>query len=292
MRSGETLRSKESPKIVHPDAQGVIVDDASVVTTDGTFQGAEGVKIFRRAWLPSGPRRAVMVLVHGMSEHSGRYDHVGRYLAARGIAVHALDHRGHGRSGGETGTVEEFGHFLDDLSAFLTMVRTEETSGPMILLGHSMGGLIVSAYLLERAPQPDLVVLSGPAIVPIVEAGPRRIDATRLSRDPEAQRAYLEDPLVLRERVKEELFYKLAEGVMLLVGRAGEIRQPLLLIHGTDDRLCSAEGAEMWVRSSSSSDITVELYAEGRHEMFNDINSDEVLAGLWSWLDARIPPAA
>jgi alpha-beta hydrolase superfamily lysophospholipase len=259
--------------------------------TEGTFPGAAGVSIYRRAWLPEGSPRGVLVLVHGMSEHSGRYDHVGRFLASRGLAVHALDHRGHGRSGGEMGTVEKFDFFLDDLSTFLSLVRAESPAGPLVLLGHSMGGLIVSAYLLERKPSPDLVVLSGPAIVPIIEAGGRRIDATRLSRDPEAQRAYMEDPLVLRERVKEELFYRLAEGVMLLVGRSGEIGQPILLIHGTDDRLCSAEGAEAWVRASSSSDITVQLYPEGRHEMFNEINRDEVLAGLWQWLVARLPDA-
>jgi len=208
------------------------------------------------------------------------------------VAVHALDHRGHGRSGGETGTVESFDHFLDDLSTFVSLVRAEEPHGPLVLLGHSMGGLIVAAYLLERQPQPDLVVLSGPAIVPIIEAGGRRIDATRLSRDPEVQRAYLEDPLVLRERVKEELFYRLAEGIGLLVGRASEVHHPLLLIHGTADRLCSAEGAEAWVRASSSPDVTVCLYPEGRHEMFNEINRDEVLADLWIWLDARIPASA
>lgn len=263
--------------------------EASITVVEGSFRGAGGVEIHRSAWRPPGRPRAVVVLAHGMSEHSARYDHVGRFLAARDVAVHALDHRGHGRSGGETGTVESFDHYLDDLSSFLSMVRAEEPRGPLVLLGHSMGGLIVAAYLLERQPQPDLVVLSGPAIVPILEPGERRIDATRLSRDPEAQRAYLEDPLILRERVKEELFYKLAEGVALLVGRAGEVHHPILLIHGTDDRLCSAEGAEAWIRQSSSQDITVRMYPEGRHEMFNEINRDEVLADLWSWLDARIP---
>jgi len=261
-------------------------------TAEGSFEGVGGVKIYRRAWLPASRARAVMVLAHGMSEHSARYDHVGRFLAARGMAVHALDHRGHGRSGGEMGTVESFDHYLDDLSTFLSLVRGEEPHGPLVLLGHSMGGLIVAAYLLERRPQPDLVILSGPAIVPIMEAEGRRVDATRLSRDPEAQRAYLEDPLILRERVKDELYYRLAEGIGLLVGRASEIHQPLLLIHGTADRLCSAEGAEMWVRASSSTDVTVNLYPEGRHEMFNEINRDEVLAGMWAWLDARIPASA
>lgn len=263
----------------------------SVTTTESSFEGVGGVKIFRQAWLPASTPRAVLVLAHGMSEYGGRYEHLGRLLAGRGVAVHALDHRGHGRSGGEVGTVEEFGHFLDDLSSFLSLVRQEEPHGPLVLLGHSMGGLIATACVLERQPQPDLLVLSGPAIVPILEPGGRSIDATRLSRDPEVQRAYLEDPLILRERVRNELFFALAEGLGLLVGRAVEITQPLLLIHGTADRLCSAEGAEAYVRASSSHDVTVRLYPGGRHEMFNEINRDEVIADLWTWLDARIPAA-
>lgn len=260
-----------------------------VRTTEGSFEGARGVSIFRRAWLPQGTPRAVLVLTHGMSEHSGRYDPLGRFLAAGGVAVHAHDHRGHGRSGGETGTVEEFSYFLDDLSTFLSIVRAEHPSGPLILLGHSMGGLIATAYVLERQPRPDLLILSGPAIVPLLEPGERRIDATRLSRDPKEQQAYLDDPLVLRERVRDELFYRLAEGIGLLIGRASEITQPLLLIHGTDDRLCSAEGAEAYVRASSSHDVSVRLYPEGRHEMLNEINREEVMDDLWQWLDARIP---
>jgi alpha-beta hydrolase superfamily lysophospholipase len=270
--------------------QAAAADPAAVVTTEGEFEGVGGVRIQRRAWLPGSHRpRAVFVLAHGMSEHSARYDRFGRFLAARGVAVHALDHRGHGLSGGETGTVEQFGHFLDDLSTFLSLTRREESHGPQVLFGHSMGGLIATACVLERNPQPDLLILSGPAIVPILEAGERRVDATRLSRDPEEQRAYLEDPLILRERVREELFLKLFEGITLLVGRSGEITQPVLLVHGLDDRLCSAEGAAAFVRASSSSDVTVKLYPGGRHEMLNEINRDEVMDDIWQWLDARIP---
>jgi acylglycerol lipase len=263
----------------------------NVVTSESSFTGAGGVTIFRRSWLPEHTPRAVLVLSHGMSEHSGRYDPVGRFLAAGGVAVHALDHRGHGRSGGEVGTVDQFSDFLDDLSTFMSLARAEHPQGPLVLFGHSMGGLIAAAYVLERKPAPDLLILSGPAIVPLLEPGERRIDATRLSRDPEEQRKYLEDPLILRERVRDELFYRLAEGVGLLVGRAAEIRQPLLLLHGLDDRLCSAEGAEAYVRASGSPDVTVRLYPQGRHEMLNEINRDEVVADLWAWLDARLPSA-
>ena len=155
-----------------------------------------------------------------------------------------------------------------------------------------MGGLIVTGYLLERSKRPDLLVLSGPAIVPILDAGDDTIDPTRLSRDPKAWESYLEDPLVLRERVQEGLFARLGDGLAKIVGRADEIDVPLLLIHGEEDRLCSAEGAHGYLEQSSSKDRTYHLYPEGRHEMFNEINRAEVLERLWEWLDERLPAAA
>jgi alpha-beta hydrolase superfamily lysophospholipase len=260
-----------------------------VETLESRFSGAAGVTIHRRSWLPDGPPRGVVVLVHGMGEHSGRYDHVGRHLASRGLAVLSYDHRGHGLSGGETGTVERFDLFLDDLSTMMDLARAEHSGVPLFALGHSMGGLILASWLLDRGPSPDLVVLSGPAIVPLLHPGDRTIDPTRLSADPAAQRAYLEDPLVLRERVQPGLFVALAEGLGTLVGRGGELDVPILLIHGDADRLCSAEGAAAWVGEGRSADKTIRLYPGGRHEMLNEVNRDEVLADLTAWIEARLP---
>jgi len=213
---------------------------------------------------------------------------VGRYLAERGIGVFAYDHQGHGLSEGRRGWVADFAHLLDDLETFHHWVLERSLGLPLVLLGHSMGGLITTAYMLEKPRKPDLLVLSGPAIVPILDPNDRTIDPTRLSKDPELWRAYLDDPLILRERVDPELFVRLGEGLALLPGRAGEISVPLLLIHGDEDRLCSAEGAKMYVEASSCRDLTVQLYPGGRHEMFNETNREEVLADLLSWLDARI----
>jgi len=228
------------------------------------------------------------MLVHGLGEHSGRYDHVGRYLAQRNFSVYAYDHQGHGQSEGRRGWVAEFAHFLDDLETFHRIVLEQAGDLPVVLLGHSMGGLIVTAYLLEKPLKPDLLVLSGPAIVPLLDPHDRTIDPTRLSKDPAVWEEYLGDPLILRERVDPELFVRLGEGLRLLPGRAGEIAVPLLLIHGDADRLCSAEGATMYVEATSSPDRTVKLYPGGRHEMFNETNRDEVLADLVGWLDARV----
>ncbi|HYB99225.1 MAG TPA: alpha/beta hydrolase [Candidatus Limnocylindrales bacterium] len=256
---------------------------------ENSFEGTGGVPIFYRVWQPEGRPRALFILVHGMGEHSGRYDPVARFLAGRGLVVWALDHRGHGRSGGELGTVERFEHFLDDLEAFHRRALEVHPDLPTVLFGHSMGGLIVTPYLLERPLRPDLVVLSGPALVPILDPHDNTIDPTRLSRDPEAWKAYLEDPLILRERVQQGLFVALAEGLATIVGRAAELDHPILLLHGSADRLCSAEGAKAFLESSSSRDLTIKIYPDGRHEMLNEINRDEVLEDMWAWLDARLP---
>jgi len=248
----------------------------------------DGTEIFYRVWPALGQARGVMVLVHGMGEHSGRYRHVAGFLAERGVVVYALDQRGHGLTSGEKGTVGRFDDFLDDLALFHALAAREQPGLPLVLFGHSMGGLIVTAYLLERPLVPDHLVLSGPAIVPIFDTGDRSIDPTRLSRDPQAWRAYLEDPLVLRERVQEGLYVALAHGLGMLVGRAAEIRVPVLLIHGEADVLCSAQGARDYVEAFSCDDVTVLVYPQGRHEMLNEINREEVLADLWTWMQPRL----
>ncbi len=134
------------------------------------FVGPSGVAMFLRRWPAATARpRACLVLAHGMGEHSGRYVHVARYLAERGVSVLAADHYGHGRSGGVTGSVERFDDFLDDLAWVVTRARADHPGLPLVLLGHSMGGLIATAYLIHRQQAaPDLAVLSGPAIVPLL----------------------------------------------------------------------------------------------------------------------------
>jgi alpha-beta hydrolase superfamily lysophospholipase len=255
----------------------------------GVFRNASGEESFFRHW-PAGANggvRAVVLLVHGLGEHSGRYGHVAEHLSARRFSVFSYDHRGHGLSPGRRGWIGEYREFLEDLERFHELVVEACPGRPVVLLGHSMGGLIVTTYLLEKPRRPDFLVLSGPAIVPILDPNDRTIDPTRLSKDPAVWDAYLNDPIILRERVDPELFVRLAEGVALLPGRATEISVPVLLLHGDDDRLCSAEGAKYYVEASSSSDITVKLYPGGRHEMFNETNRDEVLEDLSSWLEAR-----
>ena len=136
------------------------VDGPSIRRTESQLTGARGNLLFRREWLGPEPER-VLLLVHGMAEHSGRYDHVGAWFAARGCAVHAYDQLGHGRSAGIPGHGKRFSDFLDDLDAVLGWLRVRHPGVPVFLVGHSMGGLVVSAFLRERQPDIPGAVTSG-----------------------------------------------------------------------------------------------------------------------------------
>ena len=134
--------------------------ETAVRRTESHFQGSDGLGLFRRAWLPPEPRRA-LVVVHGYAEHSGRYEGFGSWFASRGCAVHAYDQRGHGRSRGSRCHVQDFREYLNDLDGFVEIVRLEHSQIPITVVGHSMGGLITVAYLTDRRPAIDSAVTSG-----------------------------------------------------------------------------------------------------------------------------------
>src|SRR5262249_41899882 len=142
-------------------------------------RGADDVVLFRRGWIPERVRASV-VLVHGFGEHSGRYEHVGQWLAERQFAVHAYDQRGHGRSAGRRCHVDRFDEYLDDLAAVLDDVRAKAPEHPLFLIGHSMGGLVVATFARERSPAVDGAVLSGAALA--LPEGSNRIRMARLVR--------------------------------------------------------------------------------------------------------------
>ncbi len=224
------------------------------------FDGADGSPRLRRAWLPPDPERA-LVLVHGLAEHSGRYEHVGAWFAARGCAVHAFDLAGHGRSAGTRCHVRRFGDFHDDLEVLLALVRAEHVGLPTVLVGHSMGGLIVASFLVERRPELKAAVLSAAALALAADAprvrllvgrllrfvAPRLafatgLDPDGLSRDPEVVRAYREDPLV-STRITTSLAAEVVAAIERTAPIAARVAVPLLLLHGEADPICPVEGS-------------------------------------------------
>ena len=262
-----------------------------------------GQALFRRSWLIDSPER-VLLLVHGFAEHSGRYEHVGAWFAARGCAVHAYDQRGHGRSEGARGHVRRFADFLDDLDAMLAAVRAEHPGLRPHLVGHSMGGLVVAAALCEREPDVASAVTSG-ALLAISQAHSRGrilaarvlrrvaprlalaagLDVAGLSNDPEVARAYLADPLVFRT-MTTSLAVELMGAVERTARSAGQVRAPLLMLHGEADPLCPVTGTRAFFESLTVEPRRIQTYPDLRHEIFNEPEQARVFEDVLAWLQA------
>lgn len=270
--------------------------------TSSTIAAADGLMLFERHWLPDGDPRADLVIVHGYAEHSGRYEHVGTLLAGRGYAVHAFDLRGHGESGGRRVFVRSVDEYLGDLDAFLG--RNRCAGRPLFLLGHSMGGTIVTLEVVTRQPAVDGLILSGPAltasgtspimarIVQIIARflpglRLRQLDATAVSRDPAVVTAYEADPLVDRGKMYAGTAAAMMRAMRTIDHDVSRIRLPLLVMHGTEDRLADPQGSRSLHERASSPDKTLRLYAGLHHEIFNEPEQNEVLGDLVAWLDAR-----
>jgi alpha-beta hydrolase superfamily lysophospholipase len=255
-------------------------------------------------WLPAGTPRAVVVLVHGYAEHAGRYAHTGERLAREGYAVHAFDLRGHGRSDGDTALVKSFGQYLDDLRLFIRRVRGAHSGLPLFVLGHSMGGAIVTLYAAVDRPPVQGVLLSG-AVLPqkrgpgvfgalvrlIGRLAPRlgivSLDANAISRDPNVVADYVADPLVYHGKIQSGLMAAMVRAGSRIDRDSAAISMPLLIMHGGDDALANPDGSRRLHARVSSSDKTLRIYDGLHHEILNEPERDTVLDDIVAWLDAR-----
>lgn len=276
------------------------------------FKGPRGHVLFRRVWLPAaepaapgGAARRVLVIVHGLFEHSGRYDATAAWFSARGCAVHAYDQQGHGRSEGRRAHVRRFGDLLDDLAALLALVHAEHAGLPLFLLGHSMGGLVVAAFLREREADVAGAVTTGAALAVSEKLSAAKIASARLlawiaprlsfdagldpegiSRDPEVVRAYREDPLVGR-RITASLAAELHAALRRTAAGAADVRVPVLLLHGEEDPLCPVRGsADFHARLRVPSRLRT--YPRLRHEILNEPERAAVLEDAFEWI-RRLP---
>jgi alpha-beta hydrolase superfamily lysophospholipase len=274
--------------------------------TEHTFDGVGGVRIVYDVWTPDVTPRAVVILSHGFGEHARRYDHVAQRFGRDGLLTYALDHRGHGRSGGKRVVVKDISEFTGDFDTLVGIATHEHPGVPRIVLGHSMGGGIVFAYGVEHPDNYDLMVLSGPAVAAQTAVSPllaclaktigaiapglplQQLDAGAVSRDPAVVDAYNTDPLVYHGKVPGGI-----ARVLLLVGetmpqRAASLAAPLLVVHGSDDRLIPVEGSRQLVADVGSSDVELKIYPGLYHEVFNEPEQDQVLDDVVSWINARL----
>jgi alpha-beta hydrolase superfamily lysophospholipase len=271
---------------------------------------ADGVRLPTRAWLPDGDAeaRAALLIVHGFGEHVGRYDELATRMVAAGYAVHGYDQRGHGYAQGPRAQVRRFEQLLDDLSQVAASVRAWHPDVPLVLFGHSMGGVVASRAVQTERVRPDLLVLSSPVFrdgmaVPgwlrtlltrLAEVVPDlptvRLDTSALSRDAAEVAAYVQDPAVFHGPVKARLASELAKHGALALAEAERLRVPLLIVHGKDDRLAQPGASGELQRALADRDATLQLYDEGMHELFHDSLRDRVTGDVLAWLDERLPP--
>lgn len=261
-------------------------------TRDGLIQ-------IRRRWRPTQNTRAAVLVLHGIAEHGGRYEHVGRRLADAGLDVVACDHRGFGRSGGRRGHVDSWSQFSDDIEDQLAELRALDV--PIVLLGHSMGGLMASRYAIDDRPQPDLLVLSAPALdadirphlrlsAPIIgrllptleirEEG----DPSLLSRDERVGDVFYSDPYRVPYPTAR-LGLELMRAMDVVRERVGEITMPTLVLHGRDDRLVPASCSEIFATLPNAER---RIFDDLRHELFNEPEGLDIVDETITWIDEQL----
>ncbi len=272
-----------------------------MTATDGRVTVADGTELATRHWpVPDGGRPwATLLLVHGLGEHSGRYEHVGAQLAEAGIDVYAYDQRGFGASGGRRAWVDRWSRFHDDLAERLAATHTAAAGGPVVLYGHSLGGLVALGYALTD-PKLDALVLSAPALDADVPAWKRALarvlgvaiptlpvrnalDTAVLSRDPQVGVRYLADPLnhhLTTTRLGLEFLREQARCRAAL----GGLRVPTLVIHGEADRLVPTSASAPLGEVPA---VTRRTYPGLRHEMHNEPEGGAVIDEVIGWLRER-----
>jgi lysophospholipase len=275
-------------------------------TANEMLAGA-GMRLHYRSWLPEGEPRAVVLVSHGHGEHGGRYAELARHLAERGMAVHAVDHRGHGRSGGPRGHVDRFDDYVRDLETWRRAVTADLPAGlPVFLLGHSLGGLIAIRHL-QAHPEAGFrgAILSAPLLGIAVQAPrwkvalsgvfsrllPRlpfsnELDPSMLSTAPGYVDAYRADKL-LHPTITPRLYTEIGAAMRAAFTQPDSIRIPLLVLAPTGDRVVAPEAVARFA-SACPGEVEVRRYEGFQHEALNETERHRVMDDVTAWLEARI----
>jgi alpha-beta hydrolase superfamily lysophospholipase len=278
---------------------------AGVEHKDGSFAGVHGTQLYEQSWRPSqGTPRAVVVIVHGLKDHSANYRVFAERLALQGFAVRAFDLRGHGRSEGMRVWVDSFDDYLGDLDIFMQRVRKEEPSRPVFLFGHSMGGAIATLYTITGRPELAGLALSGAALavdasgakiggVKFVAAiaptaGVFELDLHQFSRDPAVVSAGLADPLVHQPGAAVQTARELITAIGRIQERMGEIVVPLLAMHGEADVITPPAGSKALVERATSTDKTLKLYPGLFHDLLHEPEKEQVMTDLMKWISDHV----
>jgi acylglycerol lipase len=266
----------------------------------------DGVALYAQVWEPEQKPVAVICMVHGLGEHLGRYHHLAQFLTDHGFAYIGIDLRGHGKTPGQRGYVPSFETFMQDISLLLDQAGIRNPGLPKFLYGHSLGGILVLNYCLRKKPDMAGVIVTSPGLRTALEeqtakvlfakiAGsilprvslPTGLDAGGLSRNPEVVRDYLDDPLV-HDRATLRMAKETLAAIPYIFENAAEFRYPMLLMHGTEDRLAYTRGSQEFAALATQADINLKLWEGAYHELHNELEQDQVFQYLLKWLQARL----
>lgn len=273
---------------------------------EGRFTGQENLTLYYHYWLPNTDIKVVLLLVHGIGDHSGYWANLINYFVPKGYAVCGYDHRGHGKSEGLSGYVERFQYYLDDLKTFIQMMRGEYSNTKIFMVGISMGGLIATAYSIDYQHDLSGLLLAGPLLKPesvcspsliplalllsllLPKLGVAALDISALSQDKAAIDTALNDPLVYKGKTKARLGAELIRATQKISKRMPEITLPILILHGAADRICDSGGSKMLYELAGSKDKTLKLYEGFYHEIFNEPQRNQVFTDMQDWLSLHI----
>jgi acylglycerol lipase len=274
--------------------------------SEGLFESKDGLKLFEQSWYPADEPKGFVIIVHGYAEHCARYKFVAKHLTDNGYAVFSFDLRGHGRSEGAKTFINSYDEYLSDLDLFLSRVKAQAKEKPIFLLGHSMGGAISTLFTITRKPEirglilsaaalkisasisPLLVRLSGVIgqILPTVKT--IKLNSRYISRDPEVVSVYDSDPFIYRGGIPARTGAELTSAINQIQKSMSTLELPLLIMHGTDDRLTDMEGSKQLFAKASSNDKTLKLYDGLYHEILNEPEKERVLGDIVEWMDKRL----
>lgn len=262
-----------------------------------SFQGSEGRVVYRH-WEPEETCRRIVIVVHGYAEHGGRYGHLAERLTAEGAAVYAPDHIGHGKTEGDRALITDFEHVVDDLATLVQIAGDEYPETGIIMIGHSMGGLLTARYA-QRYPES----LAGVGFMGAVlgewewarkvlaqpELPKEPSDPAGMSRDPETVRSYAEDPLVYHGGYKRPLLEAEVQALDRFNMEIERLSMPVLFLHGDADPFVDYRTSKAAVEQMPSEKKKVKVYPGAKHELVNETNREEVLEDIAAFVAGTVP---